>query len=255
MRGFFLLADWRAQREHPILCPSVPIGRPMTQEPLQSASYGHAQPLAEAVPSHGANTAANGVTNQDIAVPIPSQAGADTPSSGQVLSSTSLSKKCACILCLGIGTIDYANPGPLHCHFASCSWVKILRDHVWLRCLDYDKYFIHVKTHYRQEPNNQCTPFVCPVEPCRFKSKRWSDLSRHTTAKHCDNPAKFACSVIGCKYNGEGNGFTRKDKLIAHYKNMHHGQKVPGQAVRAIKPAPASHHAEASASSSMGAQG
>lgn len=225
----------------------------MTQEPLQSASYGHAQPLVEAVPSHGANTAANGVTNQVIAVPIPSQAGADTPSSGQALSSTSLSKKCACILCLGIGTIDYANPGPLHCHFGSCSWVTIVQP-AWYGWSSVS-HSIHEKTHYRQEPNNQCTPFVCPVEPCRFKSKRWQDLCRHTTAKHCDNPAKFACSVIGCKYNGESNGFTRKDKLIAHYKNMHHGQKVPDQAVRAIKPAPASHHAEASASSSMGAQG
>lgn len=223
------------------------IGWPMTQTPLGSATFGHAQPLAEAIPGYsagGANTA-NDDTDQVTAACILPQDVVDTPSLGQESSSTNPSKECACMVCLGIGIFESNSRGPTPhlCHFAGCRWYPIPGDH---RAK-------HAKTHYRRGPKNSQTPFYCLVENCRFSSKRWSDLRRHTTAKHCNSPNTFACSVIGCKYHGEGNGFTRKDKLTAHYKNMHQGQKIPGQAARAIKPAPASSHAEASGSSSIGA--
>ena len=205
----------------------------------QRASQSTPSP-AEAIPGYSANKA-NKDTNQVTAVPVPSPGGVDTPSSGQASSSTSPSEECTCIVCLAIGTLAVERDVLHNCRVASCNWTILY----WRR-------HVHEQSHYQQGPT---TPFSCLVENCRFSSKRWADLYRHTSAKHCLNPARFACSVIGCKYNGEGNGFTRKDKLISHYKNMHKGQKVPGQAVRAIKPAPASSHAEASGSSSMGAQG
>lgn len=223
----------------------------MTQTPLGSATFGHAQPLAEAIPGYSANTA-NDDTDQVTAAPIPPPGGVDTPSLGQESSSTNPSKKCACMVCLGIGTFESNGPGPIpiSCHFAGCSWDS----GSWFGVTTSSEYRVqHEKTHYERGPENSQTPFYCLVENCRFSSKRWSDLRRHTTAKHCNSPNTFACSVIGCKYHGEGNGFTRKDKLTAHYKNMHQGQKIPGQAARAIKPAPASSHAEASGSSSIGA--
>ena len=238
-----------------------PIGWPVTQEPLEDASFAHAEPLAEAIPDHRANT----VNDQVTATPIPSQGGVDTPSFGQVPSSTSPSKECACIVCLRVGIIDINNRGPYRCHLMSCNWICWAREadnayetySTWAHQFSEKKRSAHEKTHYQRGPKDPETPFSCPVENCRFSSKRWSDLHRHTTAKHCKNPPKFACSVIGCKYNGEDNGFIRKDKLKDHYKNMHQGLKVPGQAVRAIKPAPAPfpYHAEASGSSSIGAQG
>ena len=270
MRRFFLLADQRArslkgvrsQRARKRPSTLSPIGWPMTPEPLEDASFGHDQPLAEAIPNHCANTANDQVT----ATP---KCGIDTPSFGQVPSSTSPSKECACIACLRVGIIDINNRGPYRCHFASCDWIPPIAT-LGERYGTYETYSIwdhhwaekdrsaHVRTHYQRGPNYLGTPFSCPVQNCRFSSKRWSALLyRHTTAKHCKNPPKFACSVIGCKYNGEGNGFIRKDKLTDHYKNMHQGQKVHGQTVRAIKPAPAPalplSHAEGSGSSSIGA--
>ncbi len=217
----------------------------MTQEPLESATFGRAQPPAAAIPGYSANTAYEDTT-QVTAAPVSSQAGVDTPSSGQASSSTSSGQKCACLACLGIGTYKPTSVAPYGCRFASCNW----------RSRYY--YVSHEKSHYQRDPKDSQSPFSCLIENCRFSSKRWSDLLRHTGAKHCNNPTKFPCSVIGCKYNGEGNGFIRKDKLKDHYKNMHQGQRVPGQPMRAIEPASASSRVEASGSrsiTSMGAQG
>ena len=231
----------------PGCCPAWP----MTQDPLESANFGHAQPLAEAIPGHSINQDTNQVTSAPVVVP--SQGDTDTPDPCQESSSTSPSKKCACIVCLGVGIIDPNRQGLHRCHLASCSWIANDASAPYRHLLAERDRAAHEKTHYR--PENSQSPLSCPTQNCRFTSKRWSDLHRHTSAKHCNNPTKFACSVMGCKYYGEGNGFIRKDKLTAHYKSMHQGQKVHGQAVRAIKPAPASFHAEASGSSSFGAYG
>lgn len=226
----------------------------MTQQPHENASLGHAQPLAEAIPGYSANTA-----NEDsypvTAALIPSQGGFDNPSFGQASSSTSPSKKCACIVCLGIGIFDFKARGRNHCRVAGCDWIlEPFYEEVRFPPSWYESSRVeHEKSHYGRVRHFPQSSISCSIETCHFSSKRWSDLHRHTTAKHCNNPTKFACSVIGCKYNAEGNGFTRKDKLTDHYKNMHQGQKFQGQAMRAIKPAQASSHAEASGSNNIGA--
>ena len=220
----------------------------MTQESLQIATFGHAQPLEAARPGYSDNNAADEGTTQVATTPIPSQAGVGIPDLGQGSSSTDNGKKCACIVCLGIGTRDSSRRDTYHCRFNGCFRGSSYQSFHWS-----SQRLGHEKDHYQRGPYVPRRPFFCLVDSCGYTSKSWCDLIRHTTTKHCSNPTKFACSVIGCKYNGEGNGFTRKDKFMAHCKSMHQGQKVPGKAVRAIKPAPASSHAEASGSSSKSA--
>lgn len=226
----------------------APIAWPMTPEPLETATFGHAQSLGEAIPGYGTDNATNEGPTRVTTTPIPSPADLEPPNLGQESSSASRTKGCGCIVCHEIGTYVWNSRGySIRCLFASCNQLFAPYPHASYHLA------MHERNHYRRGPANPQPPFSCLVENCRFTSKRWPDLRRHTSAKHCNNPAKLACSVIGCKYSGEGNGFTRKDKLIAHFKSMHQGQKMPGKAVRAIKPAPASSHAEASGSSSMSA--
>lgn len=224
----------------------------MTQKSLQIATFGHAQSLAEAIPGYSANDAADEDNTQVTTTLIPSQAGVEIPCLAQRSPGTDNGEKCACLVCLEVGIAHSSCRDTYHCRFANCDWVtKAYPGWSWLRIATTE----HEKAHYTQDSGKSGTLYHCLVENCHFTSKRWYDLQRHTRAKHCSNPTKFACSVIGCKYHGEGNGFTRKDKLIAHYKSMHQGQKIPGKAARTIKPAPASPYAEASGSSSMSAQG
>ena len=228
----------------------------MTPSSPECANPGHTQPLAEVAPGYSVNKA-NEDANQLTAVPIPSQGSGEAPGSSQASSSTNLREKCACVVCLLVGVYDSSNYGPEHCHILSCDWKSDFEDWGW----DFGKKMMgrdraaHAKTHYRQgQGPEKYQPFHCPVEDCRYSAKRWSDLRRHTTATHCKNPTMFECSVIGCRYHGEGNGFTRNDKLTAHYRSMHNGQRVPGQVSRALQPAPASSHAQASGSNSIAAQ-
>lgn len=225
----------------------------MTQSSLENAISGHAQPLAEVVPGYSANTPTNEDTDQIPATLTPAQSGVATPNPGQASSSTNPSKKCTCLVCLELGIIDYR----VRCRFVGCDWTshfaafKLESAKSWARS---DR-VRHEKAHYQQcrGTKGPPSPFYCLFENCRFNSKRWSDLQRHTTGKHCSDPVMFACSVLGCKHSGEGSGFTRKDKLKAHYESMHRGQRVPGQVSRALQPAPASSFAEASGSSSNSA--
>lgn len=251
MRESFFYWLTRGQRGS-LISSFPPMGWPMTQEPLPIAAFGHAQPLAEEIPGYSANNATDEGTTQVTTTPIPSHAGINASSLGQWSAGTDCRKKCGCIVCLGIGIFYSSDLDPHHCRFANCNWVY--EGHsgwYWGARIRVP----HEKTHHQRGPKNLQTPFSCLVGNCRYTSKRWPDLLRHTTHKHCNNPAKFACSVIGCKYNGEGNGFTRKDKLMDHCKSMHQGQKIPGKAVRAIRPAPASPYAEASGASNVSAQG
>ena len=228
----------------------APIGPSLAQSSPESAGPGHAQPLAEVAPGYIVNEATEDA-DQLTAAPIPSQGGIDAPGVGQASSSTNLGKHCACIVCLSVGIYDSSNYGPEHCHFVNCNWTSY-----WPGSEYEGRYrAAHARTHYRQgQGPKKYQIFHCPVEDCRYSAKRWSDLRRHTTATHCNNPATFECSVMGCKYHGEGNGFTRKDKLTAHCRSMHNGQRVPGQAVRTLQPAPASSYAEASGSGSIAGQ-
>ena len=240
------------------------LSRQLTLEiPLGSANLRRAQFQAESIPDYSADSA-NEDTHAVTAAPMTLQDDANTPNSDQESLSISTAKNCACMVCLEIGVVDEKSPGDTPCHF-NCGWLysEYYDNDYWTRP-NYQAQRMawiaknraaHEKTHCRQDPQISRSPFSCAVGNCRFSSKRWSDLIRHTTARHCKSPSKFVCSVIGCKYHGEGNGFTRKDKLTEHYRSMHQGQKVPGQAGRAIKPAPAAFHANAQGSSSSGVCG
>ena len=226
----------------------------MTQSSPESVS-GHTQSLAEVAPGNSVYKA-NEDTNQLTAAPILSRDNDEAPGSNQASLSINPSEKCACIVCLSVGIYDLIKCGPEHCHFVSCNWTLGDRIRQGLGSFRIRKYrAAHARSHYqRGEGPKESQPFHCSVENCHYSVKRWSDLQRHTTTTHCKNPAMFECSVIGCKYHGEGNGFTRKDKLTAHYRSMHNGQRVPGQVSRTLQPAPASSHAQASGSNSIAGQ-
>lgn len=58
---------------------------------------------------------------------------------------------------------------------------------------------------------------ACPV--CQKTYGRLSDLKRHA-AKHRTGHREFSCPATWCRYRGD-KGFTRKDKMKEHVKNMH----------------------------------
>ena len=101
----------------------------------------------------------------------------------------------------------------------------------------YDYYFDvlslqnHVSNHFKEQG-----AYTCREDHCSVKFKSWSDLTRHTTNRHCLNPTKYPCEVPWCKRSGD-NGFTRKDKLRDHVRNTHEKTYVLGRANRPIKPA------------------
>lgn len=97
-----------------------------------------------------------------------------------------------------------------------------------------DARYRHETSHYSTFGNYKCTAQYCPRAGKPFK--RLPDLIRHCKGAHCKRPEKFPCQVIGCKYSGD-RGFTRKDKLKSHVKNIHDGEFVPGKAMRKIQPA------------------
>ena len=233
----------------------------MAQSSPEFDSPGNAQPLAEVAPGYSVNKA-NEDADQLTAAPFPSQSGIEAPGSGQASSSTNLSKNCACIVCLAIGVYDASNYGPEHCHFVSCNWTSRY-ERTWFEPSNSTEgkqrkgkdRATHARTHYQQgEGPKYSQPFHCPVKDCHYSTERWTDLRRHTTATHCKSPAMFECSVIGCRFHGEGKGFARKDKLTAHYRSMHNGQRIPGRVVPTLQPAQASSYAEASGSGSIARQ-
>ena len=230
MRGLFFYWLTRGQKSRDYAASQ------MTHPSPENAVIGHAQSLAEVASGHNAKTA-----NDDASVPL--QATVDIPVPDLELRSIISSENCTCIVCLHLTRPYIDSEDKLYCPVQGCTRTCFL---LWY----YQK---HVKLHYRRDRGTK-SPFFCPVENCHYNSKRFADLERHTTANHCTNPAKFECPELGCKYNGEGNGFTRKDKLAAHKKAMHYGHRAPGQAVRALKPAPAATHAGASGPSSAAAE-
>ena len=94
----------------------------------------------------------------------------------------------------------------------------------------------HEREHFYHDGKYRCN-----ASNCTKAFKRFDDLIRHVSAKHCENPQKFPCPLLWCKYSGD-NGFTRRDKLKSHYKNVHEGKPrvaptVPRAVPRAIFPA------------------
>ena len=144
------------------------------------------------------------------------------------------SRECSCITCLDLGsvrawswTLDNNN---YSCRLSDCNFSTTGNDHL-------ASYFTqrrarnHEKNHFRHEGQ-----FRCIEDRCVYGAKRWSDLRRHYTSKHCLNPkTKFPCPEIGCKYSGN-NGFTRKDKLKSHREKVHEKVARPEKRFRVSKP-------------------
>lgn len=81
----------------------------------------------------------------------------------------------------------------------------------------HDKY----KLYYGKAGDHRCRE-----TNCKFISRRPADLLRHTRSRHCRNPERFRCSVLGCIYHQIG--FARKDNLNSHYQKIHKG-KLPSK--------------------------
>ena len=84
-------------------------------------------------------------------------------------------------------------------------------------------------SHYGKRGNWRCIE-----ADCKFRSKRFTDLKRHASSKHCINPRTFECPDLNCKYHQQG--FTRKDKLNSHFQKVHGGKLQRGKPNQAIMP-------------------
>lgn len=148
----------------------------------------------------------------------------------------------SCMICLSLGTqkdiitsyigefaYGFEPRRPVYisvCRFPGCqerfkmSWVYDA----------YPKFAEHERTHF-----GKLRDYHCLEKGCQLKTKKFADLRRHYTVRHCTNAMKYPCPILGCKYGGD-NGFTRKDKLQSHQRNVHQGKVVLGKAFRPIKP-------------------
>ena len=127
---------------------------------------------------------------------------------------------CACIICMKIGLSWYGHSR--QCCVVGCTVGTLLHFDL---CQ-------HEKTHFKENGK-----YHCREARCTSSFNRWEDLLRHTNSKHCLNPPKFHCSEIDCQYHS-GNGFTRKDKLQSHYKNVHQGRPKFSRSAQPARIAP-----------------
>ena len=132
---------------------------------------------------------------------------------------------CACISCLNIfwyGGQSRSGSEKFKCHFPSCLTSETSSNRLWK----------HETSHYGMRGQ-----YKCLEKDCQTVIQNFYELKRHYK-KHCTSPDKeiFSCPVLSCKYSGK-NGFSRKDKLKSHYKNIHEGKPGPLKAGRVIKPA------------------
>ena len=151
--------------------------------------------------------------------------------------SSSPPKECFCITCLDLGSNRYEDGGETQdhypCRLLDCNFSAAVRPEIeefgshHRAELDARK---HEKNHFRHEGQ-----FRCIEDRCVYGAKRWSDLKRHYTSKHCLDPkTKFPCPEIDCKYGGN-NGFTRKDKLKSHREKVHEKHARPEKRFRVSK--------------------
>ncbi len=129
--------------------------------------------------------------------------------------------KCSCMSCIFLG--KYSSGSSLKCRVPGCQQ----------QCTHWHPYFTgspHEQAHFGKPGD-----YHCLEEGYKTITKKWADLKRHYTVRHCTNPPKFPCPVLGCKYGGD-NGFTREDKLKSHHRNVHQGKVVPGKAFQPIEP-------------------
>ena len=115
------------------------------------------------------------------------------------------------------------------CRVAGCKWST--KDLTYVPRNPLEEFFYHEKrrSHYGKPGD-----WRCREADCKYVTKRWGDLMRHSSSKHCINPKSFECPVLSCKYHQQG--FTRKDKLTSHIQKVHGGNSQPGKPNQAIKP-------------------
>ena len=143
------------------------------------------------------------------------------------------SRECSCITCLDLGLsrehsrVPY--PANYPCRLSDCNFSWTGQEY-WSAYSAQKGARNHEKAHFRHEGQ-----FRCIEDRCVYSAKRWSDLKRHYTSKHCLNPKiKFPCTEIDCKYGGN-NGFTRKDKLKSHREKVHEKVAKPEKRFRVSK--------------------
>lgn len=165
----------------------------------------------------------------------------------EIETSTSLlvcdgARQCTCASCLLLGATrsdklerikdwQSVDKKVLACKFSGCTEIAYLfcdspsDDRLYRK--DFAK---HERTHF-----GKVGEYHCLEEGCNTTTKKFADLKRHHSNKHCTNAPKFSCPVLGCKYGGD-NGFTREDKLKSHHRNVHQGKAAPGKAFQPLKP-------------------
>lgn len=154
--------------------------------------------------------------------------------------SSSKMRRCACFGCLNLFrtsenkeavSLARRDGEDIHCRIPGCDWKITGRNSF---TYDYHSRSDHEKRHF-MEPRLDLS-LACTQDHCNFITKRQPDLRRHYRSMHCLNPDTFSCPVLWCKYSGL-NGFTRKDKLTSHYRNVHEGKTGRGQPLQRIQPA------------------
>ena len=108
------------------------------------------------------------------------------------------------------------------CRFTGCQWTTT-------------KGVFQVWAHETQRSHyGKPGDYRCREANCKFITKRFGDLKRHCSSKHCIKPRNLKCPVLSCRYHQDG--FARKDKLDSHYQKVHGGKSQPGKPNQAIKP-------------------
>ena len=159
----------------------------------------------------------------DSTVPYNKDEESGMPSVTSTSAAPGSSRECSCITCVDLGSrreifwgVDSYH---YQCRLPDCSFSIPAGNHEGnIYSIDEDEADTrkHEKDHFRHEGQYRCIE-----DRCVYSGKRWPDLKRHYTSKHCLNPKiKFPCPEIGCKYGGD-NGFTRKDKLKSHREKVH----------------------------------
>lgn len=230
--GFFLLADRRAKPSHRssqsnafwpanfALLPANEIPKDLIEAHDTDAQ--DAMSISSGVDSNDADASFwIGLFNEkDSWLQRPSSDPMDVSglrSSGNNLPANDTHKDCECMLCIEKASIRVGFS--VKCYFGCNENFQSLE---WMR---------HYRTHFKQDKGYRCS-----APDCGQVCQRWGELTRHARA-HCQRPTKFPCDVFGCRYGGE-NGFTRKDKLLSHKRNVHEGRAPPSQLMRKLQPKP-----------------
>lgn len=171
-----------------------------------------------------------------------SETGRDVPTQdSQELKSLVPDQVCTCAACLW----SYWCPSHLEresghperlswkfgCRITGCQWTTddVPQDIRGSSALQWLLWHESLRSHYGKPGDCRCLE-----TGCKFVTKRFRDLLRHSSSKHCIKPQIFKCEVLDCKYHE--TGFARKDKLTRHHQNVHQGKPQPGKANQAIKP-------------------